>query len=1564
MRTALILLAILAASQLSAVVVFDHSTGGTFPGSNSESTTPNTRFAKPFTVSQQVDITSFQIWTQKIFGGSGNFTMELRTNSGGVPGTLLGSGTGSAPDSSTNLTVNISGGATLSLGTTYWAVWYASTASDWVFWLHSHTNAEGSLKSTNGGSTWSATGGTETRRLSLIVNGNPSGSIVTSINRAGSSPTNASSVSFTVSFDVSVSGVATSNFSLSTTGVSGASVTGVSGSGSSRTVTVNTGSGSGTIRLDMQNSTGVTPNVTNLPYTSGQSYTIDKTAPTVTSIVRTGTSPTNGTSVGFTVTFSEDVSGVATGDFSLTTTGSVSGASVTGVSGTGTTRTVNVNTGSGDGTIRLDVPVGATISDTAGNNIGAAFTSGQVYTIDKTAPSVSSINRAGADPTNAASVSFTVTFSESVTGVTTGAFNLDITGVSGASITGISGSGATRTVTVNTGSGDGTVSIDLLTVTGIIDTVGNALGSAFVAGQSYTIDKTAPGISISAPNPTSTISGPVDFTITYTGAGAVTLATGNVTLNATGSATGNISVSGSGTGSRTVTISSISGTGTIGISIAAGTASDAAGNSAPAAGPSATCTVTAIPALTSIVRVGGNPSNSTSVSWTLTFDAAVTGVNTGNFSTSVSGLSGASVTGVSGSGTTWTVTAGTGTGDGTIRLDMVNATSVSPGVSNLPYTTGESYTIDKTAPSVTGISRAGGNPTNAASVTFNVAFSESVSGVTPGAFALDATGVSGASVTGIAGSGAAYTVTVNTGSGSGTVSVDLSTVTGIADAAGNALSGTFTAGEVYTVDKTAPTVSSITRAGANPTNAASVDFTVNFSESVTGVVIASFAMDAAGVTGASVTGVSGSGATRTVTVNTGSGSGTVEVELASVSGIVDAAGNVLAGTFTTGEAYTVDKTAPSVASITRVGGSPTSAASVDFTVTFSEAVTGVTQGKFSLDTTGVTGASITGVSGSGATYTVSVNTGSGDGTVSIDLTTVTGITDAAGNTLSGTFTAGETYDIDKTDPGISIGAPSPGSTTSGPVDFVITYTGATGVTLAVGDITLNTTGTAAGTVSVSGTGTTTRTVSISSITGNGSFTISIAAGTASDGAGNMAGAAGPSASVTVTNVPGISIGAPSVSVTQGGPVDFVISYSGATAVTLAAGDVTLNATGTAAGTVAVSGTGTTTRTVTVSAITGDGSFTISIASGTASNPGGGAPAAGPSASVEVDNTLPVLTPGGTVTVSQGTIITGAAVGSVSDNLTAVGSLSVTAGNVPTGLAVSNITNTAGNVTADIQALGTATPGAHQVEFTVTDAAGNTGTANLNVDVLANQAPTISAVTDQTISMNSNTGALAITVGDAEDAPGALVLTATCDNQILLDPLTDFVLGGSGAGRTLTITPQANNVGVATVTVTVTDSLSAATSISFVLTVTDTTDAPSISLIPDSVITRDQTSSAINFTVDDPQGVGTLGAPGADSLNTALIQAGDFSFGGTAPTLNFTITPQAGMTGTAVCTVFISDGTHTASRAFTVTVQDPVASGGDDDDDEDCSTSDASGSWLLLLALLAGLTVGVRQLRRE
>jgi hypothetical protein len=140
----------------------------------------------------------------------------------------------------------------------------------------------------------------------------------------------------------------------------------------------------------------------------------------------------------------------------------------------------------GDNTIRVCVT-------NAINNTGSDTTT---VTKDATAPTVSSIVRAGSDPTKANSVSWTVTFSESVTGVDASDFSLASTGLSGASITGVSGNNATRTVTANTGSGNGTLGLNLVDDDTILDLAGNKLGGTGAGngnktGEVYTVSKNA-----------------------------------------------------------------------------------------------------------------------------------------------------------------------------------------------------------------------------------------------------------------------------------------------------------------------------------------------------------------------------------------------------------------------------------------------------------------------------------------------------------------------------------------------------------------------------------------------------------------------------------------------------------------------------------------------------------------------------------------------------------------------------------------------------------------------------------------------------------------------------------------------------------------------------------------------------------------------------------------------------------------------------------------------------------------------------------------------------------------
>lgn len=329
-----------------------------------------------------------------------------------------------------------------------------------------------------------------------------------------------SSVSFIAIFSEPVSGVTTDDFSLEMLeGITGASITGVSGSGVQYFVTVNTGTGDGRLRLNVVDNDSIMDaalnplggaGMDNGNFT-GKKYMIDKNFPTVTNIVRADPNPATAETARFTVTFSEVVYPVLPDDFILSTTGSISGATITAVDpiAESATHTVTVNTGTGDGTLRLDLIDDDSILDnftsTPLGGIGAgngSFTTGETYSIDKNAPIMFSSLRLDANPTTAANVRFIVTFSEAVTGVDGNDFALTTTNISGASIAGveIGVSGFTFIVTVSTGSGSGTLRLDLIDNDSIVDDVNHPLGGvgagngSFITGEAYSINKLSPTI--------------------------------------------------------------------------------------------------------------------------------------------------------------------------------------------------------------------------------------------------------------------------------------------------------------------------------------------------------------------------------------------------------------------------------------------------------------------------------------------------------------------------------------------------------------------------------------------------------------------------------------------------------------------------------------------------------------------------------------------------------------------------------------------------------------------------------------------------------------------------------------------------------------------------------------------------------------------------------------------------------------------------------------------------------------------------------------------------------------
>lgn len=97
-------------------------------------------------------------------------------------------------------------------------------------------------------------------------------------------------------------------------------------------------------------------------------------------------------------------------------------------------------------------------------------------------------------------------------------------------------------------------------------------------------------------------------------------------------------------------------------------------------------------------------------------------------------------------------------------------------------------------------------------------------------------------------------------------------------------------------------------------------------------------------------------------------------------------------------------------------------------------------------------------------------------------------------------------------------------------------------------------------------------------------------------------------------------------------------------------------------------------------------------------------------------------------------------------------------------------------------------------------------------------PTISAISNTSILQDTSTSPLAFTVSDPVDPVNTLTVTATSSNHALADDV-DCVLIGTGANRTVTITPNSGQVGTTTIKLVVMNTALLTATNSFTLTVT-------------------------------------------------------------------------------------------------------------------------------------------------
>ncbi len=235
---------------------------------------------------------------------------------------------------------------------------------------------------------------------------------------------------------------------------------------------------------------------------------------------------------------------------------------------------------------------------------------------------------------------------------------------------------------------------------------------------------------------------------------------------------------------------------------------------------------------------------------------------------------------------------------------------------------------------------------------------------------------------------------------------------------------------------------------------------------------------------------------------------------------------------------------------------------------------------------------------------------------------------------------------------------------------------------------------------------------------------------------------------------------------------------------------------------------------------------------------------------------------------------------------------------------------------------------------------------------ANTAPTITPIANQSVAVNTNTGALAFSVGDAQDAPGTLTVSAASSNATLVpNNPANLALGGSGAGRTLTVTPAAGQTGSATITLTVLDSGSLSAVTQFTLTVTSGTSAPAFGSTPPTSATAGSLYSyAISVSGTPTPTLSAAGLPSWLTLSGSTLSGA----------------PGAGDVGVAgPITLTASNGVGTpAQQVFSITVS--AAAPGESGGGGGCTTSESvraiGAAWAL--ALLALSRLALRPWRRQ
>ncbi|MFJ5235990.1 Ig-like domain-containing protein [Pseudomonas neuropathica] len=750
------------------------------------------------------------------------------------------------------------------------------------------------------------------------------------------------------------------------------------------------------ITLDNTGVTAVSDSVAGVGTTNSNNYAIDTQRPTAT-IVMADTALKIGDTSLVTITFSEAVSGFTNADLTIANGTLTNVSSADG--GITWTATFTPSSSINDATnlITLD---NTGIADLAGN-AGSGTTDSSNYAIDTVRPTATIVvadNNLSAGETSLV----TITFSEAVSGFT----NADLSIANGTLSAVSSADGGitwTATFTPNSSITD-TTNLITLNNTGVVDLAGNA-GTGTTDSNNYAIDTLRPTATIVVADTALKIGETSLVTITFSEAVSgftnADLSIANGTLSAVSSADGGITW----TATFTPTSSLTDATNLITLNNSAVT--DQSGNTGVGTTDSNNYAIDTVRPTATVVFAQNTLKIGDTSLVTITFSEAVSGFTNADLT-----IANGTLTAVSSAdgGITWTATF-------TPSANITDATNLvtldNTGVADLAGNAGSgttdsnNYSIDTQRPTATIVIA---DPALSAGETslVTITFSEAISGFTNADLTVpNGTLTAVSSADGGITWTATFTPTVGVNDTSNIITL---ANTGIADLAGNAGTGTTNSGN-FTINTVAPTAT-IVVADNSLTIGETTTVTITFSEAVSGfnnadLTIANGTLTAVSSSDGGITWT----ATFTPTSNITDASNLITLDN---SGVQNASGNAGNGT-TNSNNYAIDTQRPT-ATIALADSALGVGQTTTVTITFSEAVSGLTLADLTVANGTLSGLSTSDNITYTATFTPSAGITDTSNIITLDNT---GITDVAGNTGSGTTDSGN-YVIDSQRPTATI----------------------------------------------------------------------------------------------------------------------------------------------------------------------------------------------------------------------------------------------------------------------------------------------------------------------------------------------------------------------------------------------------------------------------------------------------------------------------------------------------------------------------------------------------------------